>query len=75
MTMDENPQCSFQILRPAAKKPKFCVGSTVTAKSGTIPHKIKSREGQKDAVKRFRKLIFRLMLSSALLDVHVCALC
>ncbi|XP_034914556.1 uncharacterized protein [Populus alba] len=41
MTLDENPQCSFQILRPAAKKPKFGVGSTVTAKSGTIPHKIK----------------------------------
>ncbi|KAJ6898595.1 hypothetical protein NC652_025190 [Populus alba x Populus x berolinensis] len=40
MTLDENPQCSFQILRPAAKK-QIGVGSTVTAKSGTIPHKIK----------------------------------
>ncbi|KAJ6981532.1 hypothetical protein NC653_024813 [Populus alba x Populus x berolinensis] len=41
MTMDENPQCSFQILRPAGKKQRFGVGSTVTTKSGTIPHKIK----------------------------------
>ena len=30
MTMDENPQCSFQILRPTAKKPKFGVGSVKT---------------------------------------------
>ena len=41
MTMDENPQCSFQILRPVGKKQRFGIGSTVTAKSGTIPLKIK----------------------------------
>ncbi|KAJ6890462.1 hypothetical protein NC651_024080 [Populus alba x Populus x berolinensis] len=41
MTMDENPQCSFQILRPTGKKQRFDIGSTVTAKSGTIPNKIK----------------------------------
>lgn len=41
MSVDENLLCSFQILRPAEKKPKFGFGSTGTAKNGTIPPKIK----------------------------------
>ncbi|CAK7327251.1 unnamed protein product [Dovyalis caffra] len=41
MSVDENLVCSFQILRPAEKKPKFGFGSTVTAKSGATPPKIK----------------------------------
>lgn len=35
MSVDESLMCSFQILRPADKKPKFGFGSTTTAKQGT----------------------------------------
>ncbi|XP_038723335.1 serine/threonine-protein phosphatase PP1 isozyme 3-like [Tripterygium wilfordii] len=35
MSVDENLICSFQILKPADKKPKFGLGKTVTAKSVT----------------------------------------
>lgn len=41
MSVDENLLCSFQILRPAEKKPKFGFGSTGTAKNGTTPPKVK----------------------------------
>ncbi|XP_061986751.1 serine/threonine-protein phosphatase PP1 isozyme 3-like isoform X2 [Populus nigra] len=47
MSVDENLLCSFQILRPAEKKPKFGFGSTGTAKNGTFPPKIKSFLGGK----------------------------
>ncbi|KAH6834559.1 type one serine/threonine protein phosphatase 4 [Perilla frutescens var. hirtella] len=36
MSVDETLMCSFQILRPAEKKPKFGFGSTATAKPGTL---------------------------------------
>ncbi|KAI8566428.1 hypothetical protein RHMOL_Rhmol02G0039800 [Rhododendron molle] len=34
MSVDETLMCSFQILKPADKKPKFGFGSTTTAKTG-----------------------------------------
>lgn len=37
MSVDETLMCSFQILKPAEKKPKFGFGSTTTAKPGTSP--------------------------------------
>ncbi|KAJ4825703.1 hypothetical protein Tsubulata_001199 [Turnera subulata] len=40
MSVDENLLCSFQILRPADKKPKFGFGSITSAKSGSAPTKI-----------------------------------
>ncbi|XP_057783483.1 serine/threonine-protein phosphatase PP1 isozyme 2-like isoform X2 [Salvia miltiorrhiza] len=42
MSVDESLMCSFQILRPAEKKPKFAFGSTTTAKLGTPLMKTKS---------------------------------
>ncbi|KDP40324.1 hypothetical protein JCGZ_02322 [Jatropha curcas] len=42
MSVDENLLCSFQILKPADKKPKFGFGSITTAKPGYNPTKIKS---------------------------------
>lgn len=35
MSVDETLMCSFQILKPAEKKPKFGFGSTTTAKQGS----------------------------------------
>ncbi|KAH0748869.1 hypothetical protein KY290_028101 [Solanum tuberosum] len=35
MSVDETLMCSFQILKPAEKKPKFGFGSTTTAKNAT----------------------------------------
>lgn len=41
MSVDETLMCSFQILKPAEKKPKFGFGSTTTAKPGTPASKAK----------------------------------
>ncbi|KAG8636791.1 serine/threonine-protein phosphatase PP1 isozyme 3 isoform X2 [Manihot esculenta] len=41
MSVDENLLCSFQILKPVDKKPKFGFGSMVTAKPGNSTAKIK----------------------------------
>ncbi|GFY82773.1 type one serine/threonine protein phosphatase 4 [Actinidia rufa] len=41
MSVDETLMCSFQILKPAEKKPKFGFGSTTTAKLGTPSTKTK----------------------------------
>lgn len=35
MSVDETLMCSFQILKPAEKKPKFGFGSTTTTKNAT----------------------------------------
>nr|GMD81615.1 serine/threonine-protein phosphatase PP1-like [Ipomoea batatas] len=43
MSVDETLMCSFQILKPAEKKPKFGFGSTTTAKPGTPASKAKSQ--------------------------------
>ncbi|KAJ6430206.1 hypothetical protein OIU84_021586 [Salix udensis] len=48
MSVDENLLCSFQILRPAEKKPKFGFGSSGTARNGTAPPKFKSFLGGKE---------------------------
>ena len=37
MSVDETLMCSFQILKPAEKKPKFNFGGTLTAKPGNSP--------------------------------------
>lgn len=42
MSVDENLLCSFQILKPADKKPKFGFGSTASSKSGLASTRIKS---------------------------------
>ncbi|KAJ8765171.1 hypothetical protein K2173_011431 [Erythroxylum novogranatense] len=42
MSVDENLLCSFQILKPSEKKPKFSFGSTGSVKPGMSPAKIKS---------------------------------
>lgn len=47
MTIDENLMCSFQILSPANKKPKFSIGSTATAKPTAFPNRVKSFLGAK----------------------------
>lgn len=42
MSVDETLMCSFQILKPADKKPKFGFGSsTATAKTNTPQSKVK----------------------------------
>lgn len=41
MSVDETLMCSFQILKPADKKPKFSFGSTTTVKSGAPPSRMK----------------------------------
>ncbi|CAL5324415.1 unnamed protein product [Camellia sinensis] len=41
LSVDETLMCSFQILKPAEKKPRFGFGSTTTDKSGTPPTKTK----------------------------------
>lgn len=41
MSVDESLMCSFQILKPAEKKPKFGFGSSTTAKPGTPQMKTK----------------------------------
>lgn len=41
MSVDETLMCSFQILKPTEKKPKFGFGSTTTAKAGTSPLGVK----------------------------------
>ncbi|XP_048131300.1 serine/threonine-protein phosphatase PP1 isozyme 3-like isoform X2 [Rhodamnia argentea] len=41
MTIDENRLCSFQILSPADKNPKFSIGGTATAKSTAFTNKVK----------------------------------
>lgn len=46
MSVDETLMCSFQILKPAEKKPTFGFGSTTTVKAAT-PAKIKSFLGGK----------------------------
>lgn len=46
MGVDESLMCSFQILKPADKKPKMSFGSTTTVKSGT-PTKFMSFLGGK----------------------------
>ncbi|XP_031274360.1 serine/threonine-protein phosphatase PP1 isozyme 3-like [Pistacia vera] len=47
MSVDESLMCSFQILKPQDKKPKFSFGSTTTVKSGAPPIKMKSFLGAK----------------------------
>ncbi|CAI9771254.1 unnamed protein product [Fraxinus pennsylvanica] len=47
MSVDETLMCSFQILKPAEKKPKFGFGSIATAKRGTPQTKSKSFLGAK----------------------------
>ncbi|KAL9408316.1 hypothetical protein AB3S75_046805 [Citrus x aurantiifolia] len=47
MSVDETLMCSFQILKPADKKPKFSFGSTTTVKSGAPPSRMKSFLGAK----------------------------
>ncbi|KAE8663051.1 Serine/threonine-protein phosphatase PP1 [Hibiscus syriacus] len=47
MSVDETLMCSFQILKPAEKKPKFNLGSTTTAKPGKSPEGVKSFLGTK----------------------------
>ncbi|KAF3680534.1 Serine/threonine-protein phosphatase PP1 [Capsicum annuum] len=47
MSVDETLMCSFQILKPAEKKPKFGFGSTTTAKTAT-PAKPKMCNSVKD---------------------------
>ena len=37
MSVDETLMCSFQILKPAEKKPKFAYSSVGAAKPGTPP--------------------------------------
>lgn len=41
MSVDDTLMCSFQILKPAEKKPKFSFGSTTTTKAGTPPPGVK----------------------------------
>ena len=41
MSVDESLMCSFLILKPAEKKPKFGFGSTTTANPGTPSTKTK----------------------------------
>jgi len=41
MSVDETLMCSFQILKPADKKPKLNFGSTTTAKPGNSPAGVK----------------------------------
>lgn len=41
MSVDESLMCSFQILKPAEKKPKFGFGSSTTTKPGTPQMKTK----------------------------------
>lgn len=41
MSVDETLMCSFQVLKPAEKKPKFTFGSTTTAKPGASPTRLK----------------------------------
>ncbi|KAK3190322.1 hypothetical protein Dsin_029883 [Dipteronia sinensis] len=42
MSVDETLMCSFQILKPLDKKPKFSFGSSATVKSGGPPSRMKS---------------------------------
>jgi serine/threonine-protein phosphatase PP1 catalytic subunit len=42
MSVDETLMCSFQVLKPLDKKPKFSLGSTATIKSGNTPARLKS---------------------------------
>ncbi|XAR48972.1 Phosphoprotein phosphatase [Bertholletia excelsa] len=42
MSVDENLMCSFQILKPAERKPKFAFGSTAAARPGIPPTSTKS---------------------------------
>lgn len=37
MSVDETLMCSFQILKPAEKRPKFNFGSTSTTRPGNSP--------------------------------------
>lgn len=41
MSVDETLMCSFQILKPADKKPKLNFGSTTTTKPGNPPAGVK----------------------------------
>jgi serine/threonine-protein phosphatase PP1 catalytic subunit len=41
MSVDETLMCSFQILKPADKKPKLSFGSTTTTKPGNSPAGVK----------------------------------
>lgn len=41
MSVDATLMCSFQILKPADKKPKFSFGSAATFKSGAPPGRMK----------------------------------
>ncbi|XP_008462714.1 serine/threonine-protein phosphatase PP1-like isoform X1 [Cucumis melo] len=47
MSVDETLMCSFQILKPADKKPKLNFGSTTTTKPGNPPAGVKSFLGTK----------------------------
>jgi len=49
MSVDETLMCSFQILKPAEKKPKFGYGNSnaATAKPGTPPRGMRSFLGAK----------------------------
>lgn len=41
MSVDDTLMCSFQVLKPAEKKPRFTFGSTTTAKPGNAPSGVK----------------------------------
>ena len=41
MSVGETLMCSFQILKPADKKPEFSFGSTITVKSGAPTSRMK----------------------------------
>ncbi|KAG6588315.1 hypothetical protein SDJN03_16880, partial [Cucurbita argyrosperma subsp. sororia] len=47
MSVDETLMCSFQILKPADKKPKVTFGSTTTTKPGNPPAGVKAFLGSK----------------------------
>lgn len=50
MSVDETLMCSFQILKPADKKPKSNIGSTTTTKPGNPPAGFKVNTAFKEKV-------------------------
>ncbi|KAF3630175.1 Serine/threonine-protein phosphatase PP1 isozyme 1 [Capsicum annuum] len=64
MSVDETLMCSFQILKPADKKPKFSFGSTTTAKPGSPT-----------GMKTHRKKVFLAYLSTVGVprEIPICA--
>lgn len=54
MSVDETLMCSFQILKPADKKPKLNFGSTTTTKPGNPPAGVKVKIAFKEKVFIFK---------------------